>query len=192
MTTSNPHVIGITGTLGSGKGTVSDFLHQKGYKIYVFSDVIKKELRKEGREITRENMQDKGNELREEFGANIIAKKIAENIISDSAELAIADGARNPEEIIYLKNHFKNYFTIGVTASADTRFKLIKSRNKSFDRMDREVFDKLERRGRGEGETKSGQQEERCLELADYIIENEGTVEELEAKVRKVLARLDN
>ena len=37
-------IIGLTGTMSSGKGEVVKILKDKGYEYYVFSDVIKEEV----------------------------------------------------------------------------------------------------------------------------------------------------
>ena len=60
-------LIGLTGTMACGKGTVAEHLKDKGFEGYVFSDVIKEEATKKGFELTRQNLQKVGDILREEI-----------------------------------------------------------------------------------------------------------------------------
>ena len=63
-------IIGITGTLGAGKGTIVDYLVKK-YRFNHFSareDVINKEIEKRSLPITRDNMVLVANDLRKNYG----------------------------------------------------------------------------------------------------------------------------
>ena len=58
-------IIGLTGMPGSGSNFVGDFLvEEKGFIWLSYSDILREELQKEGKEITRKAMQDLGNEIR--------------------------------------------------------------------------------------------------------------------------------
>ena len=90
-------VIGLTGLNAAGKGEVGNYLISKGYIYYSLSDAIRDELRKENVELTRENLINKGNELRTNFGPGILGKKTAEKI-TDNKNYVI-DSIRNPKEV---------------------------------------------------------------------------------------------
>ena len=67
-------IIGITGTLGAGKGTIVDFLKEKGFLHYSARDFIVETIEKEGLEVNRDSMTLIGNRLREEHSPSYILK----------------------------------------------------------------------------------------------------------------------
>jgi len=174
-------VIGLTGPMGSGKGTIVKLLQEKGYKSFKYSDVIRDELKIRQIKETRKSLQDIGDDLRKKYGLYILSEMLSIKIKEQGVQFAIVDGVRNPGEVIYLRQNLDNFKLIGLIASANTRFNLIRERNRPSDLKTRAEFDILEKRDRGEGESKCGQQVQACLDMADIIIENEGTVEELKA-----------
>ncbi|MBU0614836.1 MAG: dephospho-CoA kinase [Nanoarchaeota archaeon] len=179
-------LIGLTGTMASGKGTVAEYLKNKGFEGYVFSDVIKEEARKRGLEITRENLQKTGDALRKEHkNEGILAKKLLLKIKSDKA---FVDGARNADEIHELRKR-KDFVLIAVDAPQKVRFERLKSRGRSGDPKTFEDFKKLD-----DLENKKlggGQEINKCMALADHKIENTGDVKELIAKIEKILSLLE-
>src|SRR3990167_1806923 len=92
-------VIGLVGPIASGKGTVIDFLKEKGFKAYSTSDVLKEEIAARGLEITRATCNAVSNDLRENLGADILAARTAEVIEQDNREYVVIDAIRNPAEI---------------------------------------------------------------------------------------------
>ena len=106
-------IVGLTGTMSSGKGTVSDYLVEKGFDKYVFSDVIRAEAKKLNIPETRENLQKIGDKLRKESNnPGILAKLLVEKI---NTGMSIVDGIRNLKEIEELRkrNDFKTYISSG-------------------------------------------------------------------------------
>ena len=65
-------IIGTAGLNASGKGEVGNYLESKGFIFLSLSDAIREELTKEGKDHSRQNMIDKGNELRQKYGAGIL------------------------------------------------------------------------------------------------------------------------
>ena len=49
-------IYGVTGNYGSGKDTVAEILEKLGFEHISFSDILREELRKEKKAITRENL----------------------------------------------------------------------------------------------------------------------------------------
>src|SRR5690606_22191141 len=67
-------IIGITGTLGAGKGVVADYLVKKyGFKHISVRSYLEKHLNKRGVEVSRISLVDMANELRDTYGAEYIA-----------------------------------------------------------------------------------------------------------------------
>ena len=177
-----PQIIGLTGYMGSGKGELVKLLQKRGYTYTSLSDAVRAEATKRGLEHTREHLQQVGNQLREEQGAGVLGKKIRETVEQELERRWVIDGIRNPgewEELMKLPD----FQMVGVTASPDTIVERITRRNREGTPLSREeVIAKLNRE-RGIGEPPEGQQVQRCLDNADFLIVNEGTLEDLNAKL---------
>jgi len=189
-------IIGLTGTLGSGKGTVAKIIAKKGFRHTTLSDRIREEAARRGisSEQNRKILQDIGNELREKYGNNIWVL-ITLKMINEK-ENWIIDGIRNLGEIEDLKKR-RDFRLIAVDAPTEMRAERIWRRNKlaeegrvNSDPLDVAEFKRVEERDRGIGEKSSGQQVERCMEKADFKIINDEGKEELEKKVDSALAEM--
>ncbi|MFA6447808.1 MAG: AAA family ATPase, partial [Patescibacteria group bacterium] len=88
-------ILGFVGLLGSGKGTAAVMLKEKyGAEIHVFSDILKDILRRLGLPISRENLQGLSTSLRTQFGQDLLAKAMAQQVGSAAASLIVIDGIR--------------------------------------------------------------------------------------------------
>jgi dephospho-CoA kinase len=170
-------IIGLTGKNGSGKTEICKYLESKGFKYYSLSDILREELTKRGQEITRENLIKLGNELREKFGAGILAVKLLEKIGKGNYCI---DSIRNPKEIEEFRKR-KDFFLVGVEASIELRYQRIQKRQREEDKISFEEFKRLEELENSNSDF--GQQIDKCMEMADIIINNDGTIEELYEKV---------
>ncbi len=74
-------LIGLTGTNGAGKGEVAAFSRKKGYAYFSLSDLIRDELKKKGKQASRDNLIQMGNRLREKFGPDILARLVMKKIM---------------------------------------------------------------------------------------------------------------
>lgn len=180
-------VVGITGTIGAGKKVVKKFLlsHYNCYHV-TLSDVIRGEIEKKHGRFDRSMMQDMGNEMRQKYGGHILAKVGVEYLPRDK-EMIVIDGIRNPEEIMWLKKEFGGKFVlIGIDAPAERRFEFATKRGEQRDPKSENEFKSMDSRDQGQGEPEFGQQVKKCLEMADYQIVNEGSVQQLEAKIAEI------
>lgn len=184
-------VVGLTGTIGSGKSSVKQILLQKFNCYHVtLADVIRAEIEKKRGRFNRKTMQDMGNELRRKYGNHILAKLAIEYLPRDK-ELIVIDGIRNPAEAEWLRRKFGSDFTlIAVDAPAELRLKFLLNRGEKRDPKTVEEFKAMDARDRGVGEPEWGQQVDKCLEIADYKIINDSTMEELERKVMEIMQKI--
>lgn len=181
-------VIGLTGTIGSGKEIAKEFFKKK-FNCYVvtLSDVIMSEKERKKPGFDRKTLQDLGNELRRKYGAHILAK-LAIEYLPREKELTIIDGIRNPAEAEFLRKKFgKNFILIGIDAPREIRFERIVKRAKYSDEKTFEEFINLDERDLGKNEPEYGQQVKKCLEKADLILINDGTIEDFEKKLNEIL-----
>ena len=180
-------VIGLVGPIASGKGTVIDTLKEKGYTPYSLSDALKEEVRARGLKVTRFNCNRISNELRENQGADVLARRTAEAIDQDNPGLVVIDAIRNPLVIKFLQNKFATKI-IGVVADQKRRYEMFRERGTYTDEIQNfEQFKELDdREFAQEGSHK--QQVQAALSLSDVVIENDGTVEELRQKVYEFIS----
>lgn len=182
----------LVGPIASGKGTISEYLIEKGFSHFQYGDEVRKEIRQRGLEIpnARESFQAMSDSLRLELGTTILAQRMAAGIQTlrdqGQAQNAIIDGLRHPDEVQWLKENFNTY-VIGVIVPATTRFQRLVERGRPSDTLTLQGFEVAELRDRGINQPAHGNQGDACLALADTIIENIGTKNELEQKIQEIL-----
>ncbi|MCX7974123.1 MAG: AAA family ATPase [Candidatus Aminicenantes bacterium] len=175
-------LIGLTGTNGAGKGEVAKYFLKKGYHYFSLSDLLREELQKRGEAITRDSLIRLGNELRRQGGADILAKMIMKKV-SEVDGPAVIDSLRNPAEINYLRQQ-GNFFLIAVDAPVEVRFARIKARGRDESVKTLEEF--IAKENEEMSDQSEAQQLQKCLEMADLKIWNDGSLEELYAKLEKI------
>lgn len=173
-------IIGITGKNAAGKGEAAKYFEKKGFEYFSLSDVIRDELKEKGIEPARENLISHGNHLREKHGAGVLAKKIISKIKNDS----VVDSIRNPEEIMQLRK-LKEFILIGIDAPVEIRFKRSLKRARAGDAKTLEEFKAIEEKENFKNTT--GQQLDKCISMADKVIINDGSLEELHGKLGGIL-----
>jgi len=181
-------VIGLTGTLGAGKKTVKDII-QKRVNCYTvtLSDIIKAEAERKKGTLDRVTLQNMGNDLRRQYGPHVLAM-LAVDYLPRQKEFIVIDGIRNPAEAEYLKKRYgDNFKLVAVTAQEQVRFERLLKRGEKKDPKTWEEFLEMDKRDRGEGEPLYGQQTDKCLQIADFTIVNEGSLEDLENQVDNIL-----
>lgn len=178
-------IIGITGTSGSGKGTVAAVLKKRRYSYYSCSDYLRELLREKGIEITISNLANLGNEIRKEYGHGEIAKRLLKQI---KEENAIVDSLRHPGEIEALKESGR-FKLIAVDIPIEIRYKRIQERKKNEDNISFERFKEEEEKQMKESGAEM--QLSKCISMADYKIINDGSFAELRKKVEEILAELE-
>lgn len=185
-------VIGLTGAIGSGKEIVREIFEKNtsSYSV-VLSSLLKDDaLKKQGIKITREIRQNLGNELRKQYGAEVLVK-IAVNFMQRNKDFLIIDGIRNPGEADFLREKFGDDFKlIAVDAPQQTRFERISQRRRDGDPITLEEFVKLDERDQGKDEPEYGLQVRKCIETADIILQNDGSMEEFQKKVEDAIKEL--
>ncbi len=176
-------IVGLVGQNVCGKGTVAKTLEEE-YEFFhtSLSDRIREELNRRGLEEVRDLMVEVGNELRERFGPDILARRTEELIKEKDPERVVIDSIRNPEEVRYIKE--MGGVIVGVEASPEKRFELMKVRGGRGDAKTWEEFLRLDNQENQTGGENYVQKTSECLKMADITINNDGTREELVRKIR--------
>ena len=181
-------IIGVVGQIAAGKGILVNYLTEKlDFSSYSLSSIVHAELNKKGiKKYTRKMLQEVGNDLRREYGDEVLARRILEVIKGQKVDKKIVvEGIRNPAEIKFLKKN-PNFILIGVKANRELRFKRLLLRGKEWDPKTYEDFLKIDRRDIGVGQNKSGQQVGKCLAYSDYVLTNNKDVKDFEKKLEKL------
>ncbi len=173
-------LIGLTGTNAAGKGEAAAFFVERGFAYFSQSDVIRDALQQKGLEPNRDNLIREGNALRQRFGPEILARRVMDKITGDS----IIDSIRNPSEIEYWRGQ-ENFVLMAIDAPVEIRFQraVSRGRNESADSLEdfRAKEDQEKTRDR------MAQQLETCMRMADFTIQNDGTLEEFRMKLEAFL-----
>ena len=178
-------ILGLTGKNGAGKTSTADCLKGRGFYYLSLSDIIRDELKKENLPETRENLIAKGNELRKKHGFGILAERTAHKLEKDR-NYAI-DSIRAKEEVEELQK-LKGFKLIALIADEKTRFLRLKERKRIGDVKSLEEFIEAEKK---ELSGKKGKQNlEWCEKNADYLIDNNGTIMELQKLLDELLAKM--
>lgn len=181
-------VIAFTGPTASGKGTAANFLKETGYAYFSLSDEVRREAVKRGWSTKKEVLQNLGDELRENFGSDVLAVRVVQSDEFKHANKIVIDGIRHPEEILFFKEFFDAKI-IGITASEKTRFEYLQSRKREGDPETFEEFLKSEQREQG-AEGSHAMQVKKCLTMADIVVVNESGVDRLKENTVYVLRML--
>lgn len=178
-------IVGITGTIASGKDTVAEYLRRTGFRVSSISEAIRLELKQQNLPATRENLKFMGDRMRTKHGSEFLAKQALRAV--EGSENAAVIPLFNIAEAQFLRK--KGAILIGVDAPIELRWQRAKSRGRITDDVTLEQF-KRDEAVRTTSE-KAGHQLEKVMAMADVIIQNDGTVEELRLKVDEILKRFD-
>jgi dephospho-CoA kinase len=182
-------IIGITGTLGAGKGTIVEYLvNEKKYIHFSVRAYITKEMVARGLEINRDNMVVVANELRAMHSPAYIVEQLYTEALA-SGKNCIIESIRTPGEVELLKQQ-GDFFLFAVDAKPEIRYQRIKLRASETDFISYEIFLENEKREMN-SEDPNKQNLKKCIEMADYFFENNGNINELHNKIALVLKKIE-
>ena len=178
--TSGPRLIGLTGTNGAGKGETAAFFKSRGYAYLSLSDVIRDELAARGLEASRDNLIRTGNELRETFGPDVLARRTMAKVTGPT----VIDSIRNTREVAFFRAQGR-FMLLAVDAPLEVRFARAAARGRDESAATLEEFRRKEEEERAGAE--AAQQLEACMAEADRLVWNAGTLEDLHRELEKLL-----
>jgi dephospho-CoA kinase len=181
-------LIAITGTNGSGKGTVVDYLvKEKGFTHYAARDFITREVSRRGLPVDRSSMRQVANELRAAFEPSYVVKSLYEEAVGNNEERVVIESVRNIGEAEFLKAH--GALLIAVDADQQRRFERVQERRSATDQVDFATFVEHEERemrpvGPHDMDLRG------VMALADATIMNDSSLNELQKKIEEVLKNI--
>jgi dephospho-CoA kinase len=177
-------IIGLVGETGSGKDTLCDYIKGSFENVYCFrfSQPLSEVLGIFFDDIKKEDQQWLAISLRERFGNNILGEAIKKKVKDIESGIVILNGIRAVEEFEMIKG--MGGVIIYVTADSKLRWERLQDRGEKKD--DSSSYDKFL-------EIESAKPERQIKELgsrADFKIENNGTKEGFNEKIRGLVSKL--
>lgn len=176
-------IIGLTGPNAAGKGEVASCFVRVGFLYHSLSDVLRDDLRASGTPPTRDHLIALGNELRSRLGPGALAVKILPRL----GQRDIVDSIRNPAEVEVLRGA-AGFVLVGVDAPLEVRYRRALARGRPGDGGTLAEFEAREARENSSDPAR--QQLARTFALADHVLVNDGTLEDLRGKAEDLLERL--
>lgn len=181
-------VIGITGTLGAGKGTIVDFLvNEKGFQHFSVRQYLTDEILTRKLPVNRDSMTSVANDLRKNHSPSFITDELFKKALI-TGQNCVIESIRTPGEIESLK-HKGNFCLLAVDADPAIRFERIKIRQSETDQIDFQTFLSNEAREMDSLDP-NHQNLRKCIEMADFVFKNNGTIDELTAEIEKSLKQI--
>lgn len=177
-------IIGITGTNGAGKGTVVDYLvNKKGFEHFSGRGFIIEEILRRGMPVNRDSTNIVANDLRKTHHPAYIAEQLLERARAQGGD-AVIESIRAIGEAEFLKS--RRALIWGVDADRHERYERSVSRGTALDKISFEKFCEQEDREMNQKE-KFDMNIRGVMAIADTILTNNGTQEELFAQVEEAL-----
>lgn len=179
-------IIGITGTLGAGKGTVVESLKEKGFNHHSMSGFIREEIVRRGIQVDRDAYTVVGDDIRAEHGPGYIAASLAERAIAAGGD-AIIESIQTPGEAAEIRQHGGVLWA--VDADPHIRYERIRLRGSEKDNVTFEDFMRVEKKEMSSDDP-TKHNIGAVVQMADYTIHNDGSIEELRAQVDEILGKI--
>ena len=181
-------IIGITGTLGAGKGTIVDFLtKEKGFAHFSVRAFIAEEIVRRGVEVNRDSMVIVANNLRKNNSPSYITDCLYEKALS-LGKNSIIESIRTPGEIYSLRKKGR-FCLFAIDADPEIRYMRIQLRQSETDHISYQTFLDNEQREMNSNDP-NAQNVGRCIEMADYKFWNNGTIKQLNHQVMEILQEI--
>jgi len=178
-------ILGITGTIGAGKGAAVDYLvKEKGFAHYSVRDFLIEELQQQGLPVNRDTMREVGNALRAEHQPSYIIETLYRRA-KDAGHDALIESVRALGEAEFLKA--KSAKLLAIDADRHLRFARVTARGSATDDIDLATFVEHEEKELASADP-HGQNLRGVMAMADITVQNDGSLEELHAAVAHALA----
>jgi len=175
-------IIAIVGVPGAGKSEASKYFHQKNFPVIRFGGITDEGLRNQNLPLTQVHEKKFRESLREELGMEAYAIKNEPKIRQElkKSDTIVLDGLRSWEEYVYLKEKFPDLYLLAIYASPEIRHQRLHVRKERQltikEAINRDIAEILNLHMAPP------------IALADYLINNESSLEELNKKLDQFLS----
>lgn len=161
-----------------------EYLRSLNFLVVSLSDIVRTEVRHRNKPLTRDVMVHTSNELKAQFGMDVLARRSFHESSEKETHSIAFDSIRNLDEIIYLRD--KGVIFLGVDAPIELRYSRVIERARESDGVDFDTFkahDDRENTGQS-----PGQNIFRAFQECETIIQNTDTLSALQYEVDQFLA----
>ncbi len=182
-------IIGLSGTLSSGKDTLANYLQEKYGLMHISTGDIVREIAEVQRgSVERPVLFDVGNELRHAYGGGVLVERALDryqNSIRTYAGVVIT-GIRSLAEAKVVKD--KGGTIIFVDAPVELRYERMQARHRDGEaRISLEAFIEREKKELSSGVSDADFNISQIGQMADITLQNAGTLDELYHSAEKAL-----
>jgi dephospho-CoA kinase len=179
-------IIGITGTIGAGKGTLVEYLVQKkNFVHYSVRGFLIAEITKRNLPVNRDAMVSVANELREKNSPSYIIDCLFEQA-KQSGKNAVIESIRSVGEVESLRKQ-KGFLLLAVDADPKIRYERIVKRKSETDHVSYEEFIANEQREMTSSDPNK-QNLSRCISMADHTLCNNFSINELYNELEEIIS----
>ena len=189
-------VVGLTGVTASGKSTVARILEEYGVRYVAIKDAVRRELMAREMPVTRENLQFLEEKMAGKCGLSVLAIKTRDFIVESGGAHWVVEGLTNPQQV-YEFRKLPSFTLVGVKTNVHEVYERSFARRRRGDHVTKQEIEERYKSELGEGNEAGYWQVARCLELADYLLDNTAHISnmsdlkhtELYAQVERFLTR---
>ncbi len=182
-------IVWVTWTLGAGKGTIVDYLvKNKWFQYFSVRAFLIQEIEKRGLPVNRDSMVLVANDLRATYWPAYIIQQLYQQAQA-SEKNTIIESIRAIGEVESLKDK-ENFYLLAIDADPKIRYERIVLRGSETDKITYEEFIANEQREM-ENTDPTKQNIAKCMQLADYVLTNNGTFQQLHYQLEEVLTKLE-
>ncbi|MFH1426714.1 MAG: AAA family ATPase [Candidatus Kerfeldbacteria bacterium] len=180
-------VIGLTGPKLGGKGTTSAILQAElGAKAYTMSDILADICTRLHLEKSREHLIAVATGLRKTLGNDILAQVLKKDVLSAQDEIAVIDGIRMRSEIDLFKD-IPGFTLVFIDAPLKMRYGRATTRGEKVGETELS-FEEFTKEEEAPTETEVSS----FRGQAAFVIENTGTIKDLEDEVHQMITKLNS
>ena len=194
------YVVGLTGGIGSGKSSLAALLAERGAEV-IDADELGRRALAPGKPAWNQVIETFGDEIRAAGSMEIDRKRLAQIVFNDPRKLAALNGIVHPEilrgiadtldtlrgtdEVVVLDAAL--IVELGLDAGCDALIVVTATRK---DRKDRLVHQRGMTIEDVEARMSAQVTEEELLERADFVVRNDGDLEDLDREARRLWTEL--
>ena len=179
-------IIWITGPQAAGKWAIVDYLTQKKwFAHYSVRWFLTEEIEKRWLPLDRDSMREVANELRANYWPSYITDQLFLQAQAAGQD-AIIESVRAIWEVESLKKN-SDFILLAVNADQKLRFDRAIARKSASDFVSFEKFQEQERL-ESENSDPSKQNINACIEMADYVVNNNWDIEALHKQLDEIIA----
>ena len=185
MKKSQKKILCLVGPMACGKGAIKEYLKSHyGAQECRFSTSMRDVLARLDIPVERDNLVKLSVAVREAFGQDIFSKVVVSDIKNLDSDIVVLDGARRLEDLKYIKD-LPGFTLISVDADSKIRYRRLVERNENKGDAEKTYEQFI-----ADHELDTERSIPSVMKMADFTIDNSGSLEEMKKKVDDIMDKL--